>query len=257
MRAPWEGNVAELDLADLNARFEGAAAEEILLWAASTFGDRVAASSSFQTQSVPLLHLISLHTPEMPVLFLDTGFHFPETLAFRDELARRLGLRIRNIEPEMGHDDFRIQYGQLHQRDPDMCCYINKVEPLEAALRGLDAWVTGIRRDQTAHRRQSPIVSLDGAGRVKICPIANWDRRKVWKYLAQHNLPEHPLTDKGYMSIGCAPCTRPALAGQDERSGRWAGQTKTECGLHLPSAGQPGRSEEGGDAAAEPTVEPG
>ncbi len=220
------------DLERLNAQFETATTPEILMWAWETLGPGIAATSSFQTQSVPLLHLIALTTPQMPVFFLDTGFHFPETLLYRDRLIETLNLNVQVLTPELGHDGFRIEFGDLYRRDPDRCCHINKVEPLQRAMQGLNGWISGVRRDQTAHRRVTPIVSREANGLIKVCPMANWSRRDVWQYISDHSLPEHPLLAQGYMSVGCAPCTRAIGAGEDERAGRWAGQEKTECGLH-------------------------
>ncbi|WP_456428588.1 phosphoadenylyl-sulfate reductase [Rhodocaloribacter sp.] len=226
-------DASALDMPALNLRFEGASPETILGWAWRTFGPEIAATSSFQTQSVPLLHMIARVAPEMPVFFLDTGFHFAETLAFRDRLRERFGLNVVALTPEDGHEAFRRRHGDLYRRDPDLCCFINKVEPLERAMKGMRAWISGIRRDQTLHRAATPIVSLGPEGRVKVCPLAGWTRRDVWRYLHDHELPEHPLLKKGYLSIGCAPCTQPVADGADERAGRWAGREKTECGLHL------------------------
>lgn len=208
--------------------------QEIIRWAVETFWPDIGMTSSFQTQSVPLLHMIAQVAPQLPVFFLDTGFHFSETLAFRDQLVQELGLNVQTLTPEIGHETFQKTYGYLYRTDPDLCCHINKVEPLQQAMRGLKAWISGIRRDQTAERRQVPIVSRQADGLYKIAPLATWSRKEVWQYLHDHNLPEHPLLRQGYLSIGCAPCTRPVGEGQDERAGRWAGQEKTECGLHLP-----------------------
>jgi phosphoadenosine phosphosulfate reductase len=223
----------QLDIEELSQHFETASPSEILGWAWETFGPDVAAISSFQTQSVPLLHLISQVTPQLPILFLDTGFHFTETLMYRDRLTQDLGLKVQVLTPEMGHDGFKRQHSDLFRRNPDLCCYINKVEPLRRAMQGLKAWISGIRRDQTPQRRHTPIIAKQANGLYKICPLATWTRRDVWQYLHDHNLPEHPLLAQGYLSIGCAPCTQPVDAGQDERAGRWNGQDKTECGLHI------------------------
>ncbi|MBK8047782.1 MAG: phosphoadenylyl-sulfate reductase [Anaerolineales bacterium] len=232
--------MAELDLAEVNQRLESAEPPQILEWAWQQFAPRIAATSSFQSQSLPLLHMITRVTPEMPVFFLDTGFHFQETLEFRDRLMAEWGLRVQNLSAEMGHVAFGRQYGQLHNTNPDLCCFINKVEPLRLAKAGLDAWITGIRRDQTDTRRDATIVSLERDGAYKICPMLNWTKQDVWRYINRHELPVHPLLSQGYMSIGCAPCTRPIVDGEDERSGRWAGTNKTECGLHLDSTPKKG-----------------
>ena len=222
-----------LDVAETNRMLEDAHPEEILLWSWNTFGPLVAASSSFQTNSVPLLHMISRAAPQMVIFFLDTGFHFPETLQFRDQLTHDLHLNVRSLMAEMGHEGFRRMHGELYQHDPDLCCHINKVEPLERARRELRAWISGIRRDQTASRSGTPVFSQLHDGTYKICPLATWSRERVRHYARSHNLPEHPLSELGYASIGCAPCTRPVSGDEDEREGRWAGLQKTECGLHI------------------------
>lgn len=218
----------------LNSELARESPEAILSWAWETFSLDLALSSSFQTQSVPLLHMVSRVTPQLTIFFLDTGFHFPETLGFRDRLTREWRLKVRNLRPAIGHEGFLLKYGQLYRSDPDMCCYINKVEPLRRAIKGLRGWVSGLRRDQTPQRRDTPIVSVQSDGLYRIAPLASWTWRDVRKYLRERGLPEHPLFSKGYLSIGCQPCTRPVVAGQEERSGRWADRNKTECGIHLP-----------------------
>jgi len=222
----------KLDLGKLNQELEQATPQEILQWAWQQFNPYIGATSSFQTQSVPLLHIIATSVPTIPIYFLDTGFHFPETLNFRDRLVAEFGLTMRLLRTEIGHDGFKQRYGQLHHQNPDLCCYINKVEPLRKAKQSLHAWISGIRRDQTAEREKTAIVSLDGQGQYKICPLATWTDKDVWRYINRHNLPVHPLLQDGYMSIGCAPCTRPVTDVEDTRAGRWSGQAKTECGLH-------------------------
>ncbi|MCB9140029.1 MAG: phosphoadenylyl-sulfate reductase [Caldilineaceae bacterium] len=217
----------------MNQEFETATPQTILQWAWKTFPSDMAATSSFQTQSMPLLHMISLVAPDLPIFFLDTTFHFPETLFFRDRLMREWGLNVRSLTAEQRLAHSQDNYGQLYRTDPDRCCYINKVAPLARAKEGLAAWITGIRRDQTEARRHTPIVSRDKNGQVKICPMATWTEQDVWRYINQHDLPVHPLLSQGYMSIGCAPCTRPVHAGEESRSGRWADRAKTECGLHV------------------------
>ncbi len=220
-------------LAALNAEMESWHPREVLTWAWRELGGSLVATSSFQTQSVPLLHLIATSVPEMPVLFLDTGFHFPETLAFRDELVARFGLNVRNVLPELGHDGFRERYGLLYQRDPDLCCDLNKTQPLLAARAGYAGWVAGLRRDQTPERSTVPIVARTKGGQYKVCPTATWTERDVLLYMDEHGLPSHPLLKEGYVSIGCAPCTRAILDGEDSRDGRWSGTGKRECGIHL------------------------
>ena len=221
------------DVARWNEELEGAPPLTVLAWAAARFGGSIAASSSFQTQSVPLLHMISRAAPDTPVLFLDTGYHFPETLAFRDRLARELGLRVRSLHPLEGHDALVRRHGDLHRRDPDACCWMRKVEPLERAKKDYRAWIRGVRRDQTADRAATPVIDATPDGLVRVAPMAAWTERDMFRYLHDHGLPEHPLLQQGYLSIGCAPCTRAVRPGEDARAGRWAGNAKTECGLHL------------------------
>ncbi|MCP4544787.1 MAG: phosphoadenylyl-sulfate reductase [Chloroflexi bacterium] len=222
-----------IDISILNERLEQMSASEILAWAWETFGPHGIASSSFQTQSVPLLHLISQVCPEMPVIFIDTGFHFLETLAFRDELQARYGLNIVVMHPTIGKGELLAKYGGgLYRQDPDLCCHINKVEPMQRALSGARAWISGVRRDQTAHRKNLRVIEPQSSGLLKIHPMINWTKGQLGEYTNRYMLPFHPLFIVGYLSIGCAPCTRPVSVGQDERSGRWAGTEKNECGLH-------------------------
>jgi phosphoadenosine phosphosulfate reductase len=225
-------------LATLNDQFAAAHPIDIIRWARDAFGASAAASSSFQTQSVPLLHMISRAAGGMRIFFLDTGFHFDETLRFKDELALRYGLNVVSLFPALGHASFRAAHGELHRVDADRCCHLNKVEPLERARRGCAAWISGIRRDQTPNRRQTQFVAQLPDGTIKICPLAAWTDVDVRRYAAEQQLPEHPLDALGYASIGCAPCTRPVAPGDDKRAGRWQGTDKVECGLHLPAAQQ-------------------
>jgi len=227
----------KIDVQQVNAALESAHPEEILLWAWNTFNGSVAASSSFQTQSVPLLKMISRVTPGMFVYFLDTGFHFEETLQFRDQLAHDFKLNVRSVGNPLGGDGFVQQYGPMFQNDPDSCCHLNKVEPMERARHKFCAWISGIRRDQTLQRRETPVITLLADGTYKICPLVNWTRDNIKAYAQEFNLPEHPLKALGYTSIGCQPCTQPVRAGEDERAGRWAGSAKTECGLHWATRG--------------------
>lgn len=225
--------MAEIQLDHWNEKFNSAQPKEILAWAWEQFRPHIAASSSFQTQSVPLLKLISEVCPEMPVVFLDTGFHFLDTLHFRDDLQKMFNLNIRVIKPVMDKEELFKRYGNApYQTNPDLCCYINKVEPMRRAVEGLQGWISGVRRDQTAQRNNLNVFERQPDGLIRIHPMLNWTRKDLWDYIKQHKLPYHPLHSQGYVSIGCAPCTRPVMPGEDERAGRWAGQQKTECGLH-------------------------
>ncbi len=209
-----------------------APAERIIRWAVDAFAPRLAVSSSFGAESACLLHLASRAWPEIPVLFVNTGFLFPETLRFRDELVERLKLNVQESKPLVPTEQFLAERGELYKTDPDACCAVNKVEPMDRAIAGYDAWLSGIRRDQSPTRASTPIVARLDSGLYKVSPIAAWSTRQVHEYLKRHELPYHPLFEQGYLSIGCTHCTRRVAPGQDPRSGRWSGFEKTECGLH-------------------------
>lgn len=204
----------------------GSSPGNVIRWAVAEFGPDVAMSSSFQTQSLPLLHIVAQTAPGLPVIFLDTGFHFPETLRFRDRLVEEWSLNLVVVRP-----DPQEAVPGLYRTDPDRCCLIHKVAPMRRAMSGLRAWISGVRRDQTASRSTLEVMERSG-DLVRVHPLASWTSRDVWRYIARHDLPAHPLFSQGYASIGCAPCTRPVQIDMGERSGRWAGRGKTECGLH-------------------------
>jgi phosphoadenosine phosphosulfate reductase len=165
-------------------------------------------------------------------VFLDTGFLFPETLAYRDALASRLGLIVKTLTPDISNADFVARYGSdIQQKDADFCCGVNKVAPLAPLRVAATAWVSGLRRDQSKTRANTELFEQDGH-LVRVHPLAAMTRDEVAAYLAKHEIPEHPLASRRYLSIGCAPCTRAVGEGEDERAGRWAGSSKTECGLH-------------------------
>jgi phosphoadenosine phosphosulfate reductase len=189
---------------------------------------RVTMTSSFQAQSLPMLYLVSRICPQVPILFLDTGFHFKETLHYVDHLQRLLDLNILKVYPTITGDD-----AQLPWDNTDMCCYLHKVEPLQNILNNFDVWISGIRRDQTETRKHSKIIDYDAKSNVvKVCPMVNLSREIMEKINARLGLPLNPLRDQGYLSIGCQPCTEKSV-GNDERSGRWGSSEKTECGLHV------------------------
>jgi phosphoadenosine phosphosulfate reductase len=222
-----------IDLSGLNDRFETASPEDILRWTVGSFAPDAVLTMSFQHEGVVIAHMLREVAPGTPILFIDTGYHFPETLAYRDGLVARFGFPVRNLRSAMPREEFVARHGDdLYDRDPDLCCKINKVEPMQLALVGVRAWINGRRRDQASTRTRMPIVERLGGGIVKVNPLANWNSRDTWRYMSLHEIPTHPLFEQGYTSIGCAPCTRPVLAGEDERAGRWAGRGKVECGLH-------------------------
>ena len=222
-----------LEIEKLSNDFERRTPQEILAWAIESFRPQIALSSSFQTQSVPLLHMVSQIKRDIPVYFLDTGYHFWETAIFREKLAAEWKINVLDLYRDSRWDGFvRQRTRSLPLEDPNLCCYIHKVQPMQAAMKGILAWISGIRRDQTAVRAKARILELQEDGLLKINPLLNWTKADVNRYAGEHNLPSHPLLDKGYRSVGCAPCTVAIGAGDDERAGRWAGREKVECGLH-------------------------
>ncbi len=223
----------DADAIRLNNMFRGADTTEMLetLFTDNLLGD-AAIVSSFGAESAVLLHLIGSIRPEVPVLFLDTGKHFPETLAYRDLLIAQIGLEdVRNLHPDPALLAARDDTGLRWSYDPDGCCAIRKIQPLAKALAPFDAQFTGRKAFQSTTRTALPRFEIE-AGRLKVNPLADWDRARIDAYMVQHVLPPHPLVAAGYPSIGCAPCTSVVQVGEDQRSGRWRGWDKTECGLH-------------------------
>ncbi|WP_114314143.1 phosphoadenylyl-sulfate reductase [Thermus caldifontis] len=192
---------------------------------------------SFQAEDVALLHLLLQEKPDIPVLFLDTGYHFPEVYAYRDALREQMGFRLVNLTPSLSREEQERFYGRLYETDPNRCCQMRKVEPLFQALEGYDTWFTGLRREQSPTRANlNPVeeaILHSGHRLKKVSPLYDWTLKEVFAYLAVAGLPYLPLYDQGYLSIGCAPCTAKPLDPQDPRSGRWAGKGKLECGIHL------------------------
>lgn len=214
------------------AELEEASAADVVRWAADTFGDRVCVTASMA--DAVLVHLASQARPGVDVVFLDTGYHFPETLGTRDAVAAAYPVHVVNVTPEQTVAEQDAQHGpRLYERDPDQCCHLRKVLPLQRALTGYDAWMTGLRRDESPTRADTPVVAWDERRqKVKIAPLARWTEADVEAYVAEHGILVNPLLAEGYPSIGCAPCTRRPTPGEDPRAGRWAGFLKTECGIH-------------------------
>jgi len=216
--------VDEAELAEISDRFETASASAVLRWARDRFGASLVLASSFQ--DCVLIDAAARQYPEIEVVFLDTGFHFPETLDYVETVRRRYDLNLRVLGPALGPGEWPC--------GTDRCCELRKVAPLAQALEGRDAWMTGLRRTEAATRAEAPIVGWDeGRGLIKVNPLATWTDRDVSGYVIDHGLPVHPLTSQGFLSIGCAPTTRAVLPGEDPRAGRWSGTDKTECGIHL------------------------
>lgn len=195
-------------------------------------GKKLFATSSFQTHSIPMLHILSTIDPEIPVLFINTGFHFPETLVFRDQIASLLGIKIIDVRSAVARNLQKDGKGQFYfTSDPDYCCFMNKTQPVEPFLAEYDVWINGIRGDQNANRRNMKIEQDAPFGSKRFHPMLDWSSKMIYDYIRENNLPRHPLENQGYLSIGCEPCTRKVDLNND-RSGRWFGLNKTECGLH-------------------------
>ena len=216
----------------VGAELELAPAEHIVEWAVATFGERFCVTSSMG--DAVLAHLAARVAPGIDVVFVDTGYHFAETIGTRDAAAATLPVNLVTVAPELTVAQQDAAYGpDLHARDSDLCCALRKVAPLGRALRAYDAWATGLRRAETHNRVIAPVVGWDETRRkVKVSPLARWSDEDVRRYIADHGVLVNPLQYDGYPSIGCRPCTRRVSATADPRSGRWAGTTKTECGIH-------------------------
>jgi phosphoadenosine phosphosulfate reductase len=223
-------------LAMLQADLRDAHPEVVLRAAVDLYGERLALVSSFGAESAVLLHMISRIDPDIPVMFLDTGMLFGQTLDYRRQLAARLGLTdVRDLRPRFEDIAVTDPGADLWKTDTDACCHIRKVAPLDRALADFDAWITGRKRFQGGSRVRLPVVEA-AEGKVKFNPLANWTRTELEAYASHHDLPPHPLVAAGFPSIGCWPCTSPVEEGSDSRSGRWAGSQKTECGIHMARA---------------------
>jgi phosphoadenosine phosphosulfate reductase len=211
---------------------DGAPADEVIKWAAQTFGSRVCITSSM-TDAV-IIHLVSRLTPGIDVLFLDTGYHFAETIGTRDAVSAVYPVNVVNVTPATTVAEQDAELGpKLYGRNPDLCCYLRKVVPLEKALGPYDAWITGVRKDETDSRSTTRVVQWDSKRQmVKVNPIVDWSQEQVDTYIAEQGVLVNPLVYDGYPSIGCQTCTMRVEAGADPRSGRWAGTAKTECGIH-------------------------
>jgi phosphoadenosine phosphosulfate reductase len=223
----------------LNEQFNSQSTEEILGWAWNTFGPRAGIGTSFQGAGLVMIHLARKNGLNFPVFTLDTGLLFPETIELKKRLEDFFGLVIEPMEPDLSVErQAEIHGPELWRRDPDLCCTVRKVVPLQSKLRELDCWITGLRRQQSDTRSSIGILELYAfdptAGRdiAKLNPMANWSREAVWDYLREHRIPYNPLHDQGYRSIGCQPCTSQSASGENERAGRWTGFNKVECGIH-------------------------
>jgi phosphoadenosine phosphosulfate reductase len=209
---------------------------QIIKWALDRYAPRLAVVSNFGPSTATVIHhLAELGRQDVPVLHINTGFEFPETEEVGARLAERYGITIQDIRPELTVTQQAEKYGdELYKSDADYCCYMRKVLPLEKVLSEYDAWVTGIRKSQASTRRAAQVVEWDVRhDMIKVNPLAEWDTKEVWEFIRKNDIPYNALHDNGYPSIGCWPCTRSVAEGGDERSGRWSGLNKAECGIHL------------------------
>jgi phosphoadenosine phosphosulfate reductase len=229
------------DLVEANERLAGATPHEVLSWAVENYHPRLTMATAFGPEGCVILHMLAEIEPGVRVFNLDTGYQFPETLHLREKIADRYGIDVELVRPEATVVEYEAaNRGPVYLSDPDRCCHDRKVRPLVRALEGYDAWISAIRADQSAQRARAEVIGWDSKfGLVKVNPLLRWTHRDVWAFVATHNVPYNPLHDRGYPSIGCWPCTRAVGAGEnDERAGRWAGQAKTECGLHSLDSSQ-------------------
>ncbi|MDI3328195.1 MAG: phosphoadenylyl-sulfate reductase [Alicyclobacillaceae bacterium] len=224
----------EREVARWNEELTGKDPWDVVAWALERFHPRIALACSFGAEDVALVDMVHRARPDARIFYLDTGLLFPETYEVRDRIVRRYQPALLQVRPELTVEEQARRFGEaLWSRDPNACCNLRKVEPLKRVLAGLDAWITGIRREQAPTRANAQVVEVDRKfGLIKFNPLAHWTHRQVWAYIHRHQIPYNVLHDRGYPSIGCAPCTRPVQPGEDPRAGRWSGFNKTECGLH-------------------------
>jgi phosphoadenosine phosphosulfate reductase len=229
---PDESELAEL--AVRSEKLEAATPQEIIRWAADEFGESLTMATAFGPEGMVIIHLIHELGKDVSIFNLDTGYQFAETLAMVDRIKQRYGIDVALRKPDLSVDQFEAQHGgPLYKTKPDFCCQQRKLVVLKKAIKGKAAWISAIRRDQSPDRARAAIVSWDKRFElVKVNPLANWTKQDVWKLITDQDVPYNPLHDQGYVSVGCWPCTRAVLFGEDERSGRWSGTEKTECGLH-------------------------
>ena len=226
--------LTEFQVKQLSRHFETREVDELLEWAVARFAPRLVMTSSFGAEGVVLIDKLSMIAPRTPVIYLDTGFQFKETDELKAQLRERYDLNIIEARAKLSVAEQSIVYGErLFAREPDQCCRLRKVEPLREALRGQNAWIAALRRDQSPTRAGIGIIEWNAQHQlIKIHPLARWSRKEVWKYIVENDLPYNRLYDEGYASIGCEPCTRPVAITAHERSGRWQGTGKLECGIH-------------------------
>lgn len=232
-RMPSDEQLAALHRQSL--ALESAPPEDVIRWAVETYFPKLTMATAFGPEGCLIISMLARIEPRVYVFNLDTGYQFPETLETGKRIAEKCGITIDYLRPDLTVEEFEaVHGGAIYRTDSNQCCYERKIQVLHRVARQYDAWMSGIRRDQSPHRARAPIVGWDQKfGLVKISPLANWTKHDVWKRVARDKVPYNPLHDQGYPSVGCWPCTRAVAEGEDERAGRWSGSEKTECGLHF------------------------
>jgi phosphoadenosine phosphosulfate reductase len=230
------------ELERLNGELEGKSPQDVLRWAVARYFPKLTMATAFGPEGNCIIHMLAEIEPRVRVLNLETGYQFKETLELRERIKDRYGIEVEYVRPELTVMEYEKKHGQpLYYKNPDQCCFDRKVLPLRRAVAGYDAWMSAIRKDQTSDRGQAKLVGWDQKfSLVKVSPLLSWTKSDVWKFILDNDVPYNPLHDQGYPSIGCEPCTEPVGEGQDERAGRWKGQAKKECGLHVIEQQQAG-----------------
>jgi phosphoadenosine phosphosulfate reductase len=222
-------------IADANAILEGKPPQDVLRWAVDEFFPRLTMATAFGPEGNCIIHMLAEIEPRVRIFNLETGYQFKETLELRERIKQRYGIEVEYVRAALTVAEYEEEHGgPLYVHRPDQCCHDRKVLPLRQAVVGYEAWISAIRKDQTADRGKADLVQWDAKfGLVKVNPLLHWTKKDVWAFITRHDVPYNPLHDQGYPSIGCWPCTRPVAEGEDERAGRWAGTIKKECGLHV------------------------
>jgi phosphoadenosine phosphosulfate reductase len=237
-----QGPFTPLQIEDAARELEGKSPQEVLRWAVKTFFPKLTMATAFGAEGNCIIHMLAEIEPRVRIFNLETGYQFQETLELRERIHERYGIAVEFVRPELTVAEYEKKHGQpLYNSNPNQCCFDRKIVPLRKAVRGYEAWISAIRKDQTSHRGQAKVVQWDPKFElVKINPLLSWTKKDVWNFIFKHDVPYNPLHDQGYPSIGCWPCTEPVDAGDDERSGRWKGSAKKECGLHVIEEQQQG-----------------
>jgi phosphoadenosine phosphosulfate reductase len=225
----------EAELQQISSDMEEWSPQKILAWCAETYGGKIAMATAFGAEGCALIAMLAQIPNSVYVFNLETGYQFPETLELREKLLEKYGIMVHLVKSDESVEAMEKRFGgPIYDTDPDQCCNIRKIVPLRKVIAGYDAWISAIRRDQSAVRAEASILAWDRKfNLVKVNPLANWSKKDVWNYIVKNDVPYNPLHDRGFSSIGCWPCTRAVNAGEDERAGRWAHSAKIECGLHV------------------------